>query len=76
MENLSSHSGLAAAHTYRESMSQAQLARPTARPLACPYHWGTAKRAHGIEQHGVATVSAPTVASSPPTGRRWKLEAF
>jgi hypothetical protein len=36
MENLTIQSGFIAAHSYRSSLGQAQLARPTARPLAGP----------------------------------------
>jgi hypothetical protein len=39
MENSTIHSGLAAAHSYRGSLGQSQLDRPTARPLASPCHW-------------------------------------
>jgi hypothetical protein len=59
--------GHTATHGYRGSLGQAQLSRPMTRCLDGPCHWGTAQRAHDEERHGVATTSAPTVASSLPT---------
>jgi hypothetical protein len=67
MENLTINSSLAAAHSNRGSLGQAQLARTMARLLA-----GPCQRAHLALCRG----QSGTVASSLPAKRRRKPKAF
>jgi hypothetical protein len=59
MENSTIHLGHTAAHDYRGSLGQAQLARPTTRPFASRCNWAplvqaqrrAAWRGHGQHAH-------------------------
>jgi hypothetical protein len=62
MKNSTIHLGHAAAHCHRDSLRQAQLTKPTARPLGWPILLGSASACVGW--HGVATASAPRVVST------------
>jgi hypothetical protein len=65
MKNFTIHSGLAVAHSYRGSLGQGQLARPTARPLvgpcqrACPTRARCAVTTCGGGRSGTMVISSP-----------------
>jgi hypothetical protein len=71
MKNLSIHSGLATAHSYRGSLGQAQLARPLVGPCqrARPTGARRADTKRGRSQSG-------TMVSLSSAKGRWKPGAF
>jgi hypothetical protein len=70
MKNFTIHSGLAVAHSYRGSLGQGQLARPTARPLVGPCQRARPTRARCAVTTCGGGRSGTMVSSSP--AKRWR----